>query len=197
MAEKWSDEKIIKAIGRQSKIETIVFEKLSAQTGQTSMLVLAKPDQYGAVRNAALGFHLKNNAGIVIVSLNGNLKKLSAQVTGLGDSKNVFFIDMFSEKPESTGPNSVFIAPNELSDCSDFIEKILGNLKGKSPVIVLDSLSTLLVYNDEATVKRFVHSLIGKASAYNASALILGLQDTENEGLAKTISQFVDTTVVI
>lgn len=92
-------------------------------------------------------------------------------------------------------------SPSELMECILLIEKKLEELqalpKKKNALIVLDSVTTVAVYNDSSVVEKFVHVLIGKASSFNASAILLSPDYEESKSLTETIEQFMDKTVKI
>ena len=64
-------------------------------------------------------------------------------------------------------------------------------------VLVLDFISTLLIYNDKSSTEKFVHTLIGKTNANKSSALLLTSDAKQNEVITKTIAQFVDKTIAL
>lgn len=65
---------------------------------------------------------------------------------------------------------------------------------GKNFFIIVDSLSTLLVYNDEKLVEKFAHRLSGKARLLNAKAVFL---INPGKKLIQTISSFCDKTIYV
>jgi hypothetical protein len=104
--------------------------------------------------------------------------------------KNVTFIDCVSggvAKPK--GYNVIFVSsPKALTDLSiDIVE----NMK-KSEVIIFDALSTLLVYNDAATVIKFVHSIVSKIRTTKTKIIFMTLREDTNTDMMKDLSMFVD-----
>ena len=86
-------------------------------------------------------------------------------------------------------------SPKELTEVSVLTENILKELNGKK-FILLDSASTLLVYNQHETVEKFVHSLISKARIHEANAIVL-LAKEHKKSLAEYISEFCDKIIEI
>lgn len=62
----------------------------------------------------------------------------------------------------------------------------------KIKYIILDSLSTLLLYNDTKAVEKFVHSLVNKARKTNVSVVLLSPKEKSKEDILAEITQFCD-----
>jgi len=76
------------------------------------------------------------------------------------------------------------------------IEQGLQN-NSKEQFVVLDSLSTLLLYNKADSVEKFVHTLAGKIRQKKAMGLFLMVRLKENEDIIRLLSQFCDHTIEI
>ena len=81
-------------------------------------------------------------------------------------------------------------SPNSLIELSLAITQALN--KENPDAFVFDSLSTLLIYERDATVTKFIHSLIGKIKATGIDAYFTSLEgDSHNESI-KDLGMFVD-----
>lgn len=76
----------------------------------------------------------------------------------------------------------------DLTELMMFIDKRL--TPSGSPIIVFDSLSTLLVYNEPRSVEKLVHMLVGKADSFSSRLVLLMVKSREHEGTIETIGQF-------
>jgi archaellum biogenesis ATPase FlaH len=104
------------------------------------------------------------------------------------DTNKLFFIDCVSG--ENTNENALNISPNNLDNLSyavnDFIKEIPGN-----KFLIIDALSTLLIYNSENKVAAFVKEIIEYASRQGVDVVALSPL-TKGEDLLNKIFNFFD-----
>ena len=107
------------------------------------------------------------------------------------DTSQILFIDCITasvEKPKKE-KNVVFIpSPSGLTAISLAINTFLKGAKGKKTVII-DALSTLLIYNEINSVARFTNDLIEKARVSGAKEVIF---TTKHDELINKVSLFFD-----
>ena len=80
--------------------------------------------------------------------------------------------------------------PSSLTEMSTLINALFNDKKIK--FIVLDSLSTLLLYNDIKTVEKFAHSLVNNARKSNISVAIMSPKEKSEEDVLAIVTQFCD-----
>ncbi len=204
--EQWSEEKVRRFLGKQSEVELRVAKALDDLTFPFTAMVLVEPKNYTAIKNSIISKYNTPDQFIIYISLNMSYPRLLADFSKDKKSlESVYFIDLISVNSGAkivNEPNVDYInSPSELMECILLIEKKLEELqssqKKKNALIVLDSVTTVAVYNDSAVVEKFVHVLIGKASSFNASAILLSPDYEESKNLTQTIEQFMDRTVKI
>lgn len=104
------------------------------------------------------------------------------------DISKLFFIDCVSA--ENTKEDVLHIPPNNLNNLGyaigDFIKEIPG-----SKFLVIDALSTLLIYNPENKVAAFVKELTERASKEGVEVIALS-PSTKGENLLNKIFNFFD-----
>jgi hypothetical protein len=87
--------------------------------------------------------------------------------------------------------NCIFVAsPNALVELSLAITQGINNWKAKA--ILFDSVSTLLIYENEKTVSRFVRSIIGKIRASGIDAYFTVLAGDSKKEVVNDLKSFVD-----
>ncbi len=87
--------------------------------------------------------------------------------------------------------NCIFVAsPNALIELSLAIMQGINNWKAKA--ILFDSISTLLIYENEKTVSRFVRSIIGKIRASGIDAYFTVLAGDSKKDVIKELRPFFD-----
>ncbi|MFQ6129442.1 MAG: hypothetical protein ACE5OT_01360 [Candidatus Hadarchaeaceae archaeon] len=171
---------------------------LKKQLGDEQIALLVVPnEQYSKIIIDVAKQLARNYKHICYVSLNKLydplVKSLAAKKVNLD---KFFFIDCISRgvtTPTKVKNCEFLSGPQALTEMHISISK---NLKAKkSEALLFDSLSTLLVYEREVLVIRFVHGLIGAVRGVGSKAFLTVLEaDTKGE-LVKNLSMFTDRTI--
>jgi archaellum biogenesis ATPase FlaH len=64
-------------------------------------------------------------------------------------------------------------------------------VKGKK-FIFIDSINTLLIYNQPNTLAKFIHSILTKMRINNVSGLLISLESETNKEVRAEIAQLCD-----
>jgi len=165
------------------------------------ILLLEKLKEYALVNARLIKHFCDNNVPGIYVSTNKPLEVLLDSLERQNiKCKNVFFVDAItrmSGEDTVTGPNYAYVdSPKNLIDLSVAIETAATKIKSKEKFVIVDSLSTLLVYNKPGIVEKFVHSIAGKARAWKAKGIFLMVENKQDK-VIKTIAQFCDQTIEI
>ena len=166
-------------------------------------LILVKPASYQQVSMQLVKYFTKERRMPgVYVSVNKPFSILheSFKNNGIKDEL-LIFIDAVTSQ-EDIGKNEhdhcfYLESPENLSDISIAISQAVEAIDHKEKFIFLDSLSTLLVYNDAETIIKFIHFLIGKMRAWNVNGIILSLKKRGEASLIAELGQFCDMTIEI
>jgi len=116
------------------------------------------------------------------------------------DTKKLFFIDCITKtvggKPEIT-ENCLFIAsPQNLTELGVALTQAMEAMKGKpNKFLLLDSLSTLLVYNSAGTVAKFSHFLTTRIRLSKLKGVFIIVEKEMEEKLLLTLSEFCDKVI--
>ena len=117
------------------------------------------------------------------------------------NTDNIFFIDLISKMAnteQSRAKNCLFVnSPDSLTDLSIAITEAIGNIKGSNKFIFLDSLSTMLIYNQAGTLTKFAHFLIGKMRNAAVEMIIISLEKEMDQAVVSQISTFVDKVIKV
>jgi hypothetical protein len=164
-----------------------------------TILYILNPEKYfeGIVRIFKAGM---GEAHIIYVTTNKpnshivNLFRLE----GL-NSDRIFFVDCISKEimPEiSEEPeNCLFVeGPQDITGISLAIHNGIEHLPGEK-LLFLDSLSTLLLYNDANVVGRFSNFIINKLRVKGVSGVILALESDVGKDVLKNVESFVDEVI--
>jgi archaellum biogenesis ATPase FlaH len=104
-------------------------------------------------------------------------------------TKKIFFIDCVTSKVSRK--DVLHISPSELEMLGCAIDDFMGNIKGEK-FLIIDALSTLLIYNNEDSVARFVRK-VTEHSCDNQVKIVALSPQTKGEELLKKIFNFFDT----
>jgi len=89
--------------------------------------------------------------------------------------------------------NIIFCQPNSLTNISISVTTALKNMpRDKDRVLVLDTISTLMLYNNKNDVIKFIHYLIGEIRRYDVKSFIFTLDEDSDKSVISEISRFCD-----
>lgn len=114
---------------------------------------------------------------------------------------SVFFIDAVTEMVGGTaveGKKCKYLgSPADLTGLGIAVTEAINALSGKEKIfVIIDSLSSLLIYNSPESVVRFSHFLVSKLRVSNISAAIIASSDIDKHTLT-SVSQFCDKTIEV
>ncbi len=126
----------------------------------------------------------------IYVSLNKTQKSIEETLEKVGIStKKIFFIDCVTT--EKTRDDVLHISPDQLETLNAAIDTFLKDIKGEK-FLIIDALSTLLIYNDEDTVAKFIKEVTDACSQHGVTAIAFSPK-TKGEELLNKIFRFFDT----
>lgn len=163
------------------------------------LLALIDPIRYqDAVVGLLRYFTTKTPRGIY-VSLNKPFAVLTKSFDKAGiHTGDLFFIDGITNVPtiEENSGHSCLGSGVDLSNLCIAISKAV-NRNADEKFIVLDSLSTLLIYNDPKVVAKFAHLLTEKMRRWNTSGSLLTVEMSSEHGVVSQLAPFCDKVVKI
>ncbi len=110
-------------------------------------------------------------------------------------AENIFFIDCVSRsvgEKALNAPNCIFLEnPRNLTAISIAINESVKKLPGKK-LLIMDSLSTMLLYNDHVTMGRFSNFVINRMRALDVDTVLSAFAADSNNETVKQISSLVD-----
>jgi len=174
--------------------ETIQKEKPVAADNSGIQLCLIKAEKY----NEGLQEILKNAAGgnthIIYVSVNKPCTSIGAllQKFNIPDERSII-IDLASKPGAEKKRNCVHLASQKnLTELSLAISQSIYNFEGKEILLIFDSLSTLLIFNDKNVVLRFIHFIVNKLRSNNVSARLFSLDSADDVAFSDKVAPVVD-----
>ncbi len=111
------------------------------------------------------------------------------------DIKNFLFIAAVIKSKVSARDTNYISSPKNFKKFNSELNQILK--KGKLECLIFDSLSTLLIYQNESTVIKFTHDLTTNLMIAHASGELICLAKDVNSALIKNITMFADEVIDI
>jgi len=144
----------------------------------------------------------RNDNGIYVSSnrpANDLVEKLQTYNFDLGnalEAGRICVIDLVSRGVGANEVNGCLYAPSpsELSAAQMAIEKAFERVKGEGGKmwLLLDSISTLLVFNSPGALLQFLHFLISRLRVLQFNGAIFTVEGSVDEKVLSTIRQFCD-----
>lgn len=161
------------------------------------LLVGVKPSKYADVTKKIFTAMSRSGGCWIYVTINRPFSAIQDSfIRKKIDISGIFFIDMSSGSGAKKDANCLYLGdPHDLTSVSIAIDQAIGSMKGEK-FVVFDSVNTLLNYNNEAMVIRFMHSIAGKMRAEGARAVILSVGNL-NEKITSQLAQFCDQCVSV
>jgi archaellum biogenesis ATPase FlaH len=125
----------------------------------------------------------------VYVSLNKTQKSTEDMLKRAGiKTDKLFFIDCVTEY--RTREDVLHIAPQDLLTLAQAVDYFIKEIPGEK-FLIIDALSTLLIYNDENKVAQFVRQVTETSSEHDVSCISFS-PSTKGEDLLNKIFNFFD-----
>lgn len=194
----WSEDKITDVLSKQGKIRIKIEDAFGKLEKPFTALILVSSNEYTQMQNEIIRKFQEQNVIYITIS-NSYTKILSQLEKEKINSEKITFIDMISvDRGIETAQENVSLieSPTGLTELVEQLEKNLRKSE-ENTVVILDSISTMTVYNDARTAEKVIHTIVGKINTNNASAILMSSDSKEAEQITKTIGQFVDKTIVI
>lgn len=152
-----------------------------------SLLVLTSVEE---LQNKITAEVKKLNSDIgIFISLNKTQKSTEDIFKSKGiNVDKIFFIDCVTS--EKVRDDVLHIKPDDLDTLSDATITFIKDIEGNK-FLVIDALSTLLIYNSENKVAKFVQEITSYASSNNVQVVAFSPK-TQGEELLNKIFNFFD-----
>ncbi len=136
----------------------------------------------------------KTSNRILYVSLNKTYKSLLEQFrTDNIDLSKFFFIDTITATVVEPKPVENCLFVSSLNDLNDLYKGIIRIVKEKDiEVVIFDSLSSLMTYQDFSHINNFITTLLGSLSMLQCSLIMTVLKSDEETKMVQHIKMKVD-----
>lgn len=140
---------------------------------------------------------ISNKGNLVYITLNKTASSLENLFREKSISfRNIVIVDCITRTIKETKDRGGIIyidSPRELSDLSFVLGGILS--RKKKGYVILDSLTTLLVYQDKPIVARFILNMANRIRESTFRSIIFAADVSEHRDFLKEVSIFVDKVI--
>lgn len=115
-------------------------------------------------------------------------------------TEQIIFIDCITSLSLGTDlqriSNCIFCKPESLTNISIALTSALDSLpKYHERILILDTLSTLMLYNQSKSINAFMHILTGKLREMGIRLIILTLEEETDKEIISEMTQFCDKVI--
>lgn len=177
----------------QSKISLKLKEEIKKEN--KLFLISTKAETQGMVFEEALKL-LNSRLFGIIVSLNKPKKEIE-KILKKASLNQIKIIDLASGIiGKRSSENILMEQPQGLSLLFEEIEKIIGESR-QNKFLLIDSVSTMALYNKKEAIERFFHSLTLLCKEKKIMGIFIMIEKSELKDLKESLAQFCDKTISI
>jgi len=166
----------------------------------SSVLLVLNPAEQAFNNNTEMVKALCRNRFGLYVTVSYPYSVISKNLREKGvNTELLFFIDAITKtisgKPEKTRNCLYMASPSSLTEMGIAISHALDALPRSDKFVFLDSLSTMLIYNEPPTVARFSHFIINKVKLQGFKGVLSSVEGETNKNLLKQLIPLCDKTI--
>lgn len=121
--------------------------------------------------------------------------------TAGANTENIFYIDCataLTGMSVKRAGNVVYLKPSDLTDISISLDSIVDEMPtDRDGILMFDTLSTLMVYNEADTVARFAHALMANIRQWPIRAVVFTIDEETDPVIKSRLTQFSDQLIEI
>jgi hypothetical protein len=166
-------------------------------------LISSKSEDHTRVVSKTLDIFVNQHGmGGVYISVSRPYESIASAMKATNiPSNDIYFIDCISQmagKGQRGGGDENVVCvenPSSLEEISMYLDRMLSKVQKPKKFLFLDSLTSLLIFITDKSVKEFTHFLINKIRLENIAGIILSIEKKEAEDLVKTLTPMCDAEI--
>tara|TARA_B100000315_G_C14455867_1_gene531368 strand:- start:194 stop:796 length:603 start_codon:yes stop_codon:yes gene_type:complete len=175
-----------------------VYKTVKALPDSYSLLIIVKTKRYEKLLSALLDLYVNDEkrSGLFI-----STNKPVVKVIGTLDkekkvgTEKIYFVDCMTELSRLDG-KIFYCPPQNLTDLNLAIEKML-KMHEDIGFVLLDSLSTLFIYNEDKPVQKFITTLIRKTADRKMKGIFITTKTANNAAALEDLAIFFDEVLTL
>jgi KaiC/GvpD/RAD55 family RecA-like ATPase len=191
-----SEKELLELLSPKREVTLKIQKTFEEMPDKFCAILLETPSKYSLLNTQLVKYFVDKKMKGTYLTVNRDLSDLIETLASEGiQTGDIIFIDAvtsLAEENKLVGSNFYYVdSPKNVTDLSVQLGQALEKLGKEKKFVIIDSISTLLVYNKEAVVERFVHSLSGKIRAHNAQGVFIVVEPCKKE-IISMLTQFCD-----
>ena len=177
-----------------SLIEGLKDRITTAVGSYQSIGIVLPSSNYNDLTQALFDFiQLKSDQPIVYVTITKPYHLLSRQYQEIITNSSITFVDCVSRAAgiqvnEQNDKQCYYLdSPSQLEQLILIVVNKIKNHAEEQPIVILDALSTLSLYNDGLLVTEFFSHLLNNLNLYNTHTISLCLDEEMNDYMSKML----------
>lgn len=163
----------------------------AALTNQSFGIFLPSNNYYDLTHAVFEYIHETPNNNWIYVTLSKPFNVVKKEMCNSIDPSSVFFIDCVSRAAgiQTKDPQCYFLdSPSQLEQLIlEIVNIIKNNPKNNESFVILDAVSSLLLYNDELLVTEFYTHLLSNLNLYGTHTISLCLEEETTDQINKVL----------
>ena len=181
-------------------IKKKIIEKFESLPENFIVLVIVTTSDYSAINLAVLEYLINDNkfSGIYLTMNKPYQTLVDMMEKNNIDTAKMFFIDSISGTiGQKSGSKNCLIVQNP-AGLTELGIQITEACSTKNPkFFILDSLSTMLVYNNENATVRFIHFFITSLRKFRVAGVIFCMEKDIDKEMLDNITMFTDKSITM
>ena len=179
-------------------IKQILKDELKNLPEEYSVLVVVSSKNYERVILAFMDIFLNEKKYFgTYITTNKPFRKILSNFLKSGiKADNLFFIDCVTKEAPSKEINGIKVfSSQDVTEINVLLDKVIRQKKKGGEFIFLDSVSTLLVYNDEKIVEKFIHALLERIYRWKTRGIFITVETEANKLILENLALFFDRVI--
>lgn len=180
------------------------IEQYASKVNENEIVLFVVPSalEHDLTEEMVTHFTRAENALCVYVTVAKPSQTVDRAFTEAGaKTENIFYIDCataLTGVSVKRAGNVVYLKPSDLTDITISLDDVVDELPpDREGILMFDTLSTLMVYNEADTVSRFAHALMANIRQWPIKAVVFTIDEETDEVIKSRLTQFSDQTITI
>lgn len=115
--------------------------------------------------------------------------------------QKLFFVDTIScmagKSPGEFGECIFLESPSAIQDIEIAIENSMGKIKDENKFLIIDSLSTMLIYNDAKTLEKLIEMLVRRLRTNKSGGIFVSIEGEITDNFREKLKELCDKTIKV
>jgi len=176
-------------VDKDALSKVISSEIKNIEKNPVLLLTFKMEDYHTATAEIAKALIKENKMKGIYIALNAPSSTIAERLEkNKVNTCSIHFIDASGKRSKKVEGVDFIASPKSLTGLSIAIVKAVGT--AKYDFIYLDSVSTMLLYNNQELTEKFLHYFVNRINSLGLKGILIGVQDERTQKLAPVMAQF-------